>query len=151
MTRLEVSAVQSYCPVPSALCITSTCRAVPCPALPCPALCITSICPAMPLPRPPGLSSFTFASAAPVTCPHLCWCSPGGAFDIPGAARPADFASNDFLREFEQHEGMSAQHQRFDDIFEQGRAGPGRAPPGAAFQLPNSHETHLIEPCLQVS
>ena len=65
----------------------------------------------------------------------------GGAFDIPGAARPADFPGADFLREFEQQEGLS--HQQFDDIFEQGRQHGG--PPGA-FQPLDGHETRLIEP-----
>ena len=46
---------------------------------------------------------------------------------------------------------MSDQHQHFDDIFEQGRASQHRGPPGAAFHFPDSHETRLIEPCLQVS
>ena len=73
----------------------------------------------------------------------------GGAFDIPGAGRPADYAGNDFLREFEQQEGLSEQHQHFDNIFEQGRQ--HRGPPGPRFRPPDGHETRLIEPCLQVS
>ena len=72
----------------------------------------------------------------------------GGAFDIPGAARPAEFAGNNFLREFEQHEGVSDQYQHFDNIFEQGRQ--RGAPPGPGFRPPDRHETQLIEPCLQV-
>ena len=75
--------------------------------------------------------------------------SAGGAFDIPGAARPADFAGNDFLREFEQQEGLSDQYQHFNNIFEQGRQQGG--PSGPGFQPPDGHETRLIEPCLQVS
>lgn len=75
-------------------------------------------------------------------------CLAGGAFDIPGTARPADFAGNDFLREFEQHEALSDQHQHFDNIFEQGRQ--HRGPPGPGFRPPHGHETRLIEPCLQV-
>ena len=70
----------------------------------------------------------------------------GGAFDIPGAARPADLPSAELLREFEQHEALS--HQHFDDIFEQGRQ--QGAPPGSAFHAPDHQETRLIEPCLQV-
>jgi hypothetical protein len=72
----------------------------------------------------------------------------GGAFDIPGAARPAEFAGNDFLREFEQQEGLSDQYQHFDNIFEQGRQ--HGAAPGPGFRPPDGHETQLIEPCLQV-
>ncbi|DBB03443.1 hypothetical protein WJX82_005278 [Trebouxia sp. C0006] len=71
----------------------------------------------------------------------------GGAFDIPGAARPAEFAGNNFLREFEQHEGVSDQYQHFDNIFEQGRQ--RGALPGPGFRPPDRHETQLIEPCLQ--
>lgn len=78
-----------------------------------------------------------------VCCPHS-----GGAFDIPGAARPADFAGHEFLREFEQQEGSSEQYQHFDNIFEQGRQ--HGAPPGPGFRPHNGHETQLIEPCLQV-
>lgn len=72
----------------------------------------------------------------------------GGAFDIPGAARPAEFAGNNFLREFEQQEAASDQYQHFDNIFEQGRQ--RGAPPGPGFWPPDGHETQLIEPCLQV-
>ena len=72
----------------------------------------------------------------------------GVAFDIPGAARPAEFAGNNFLQEFGQHEGVSDQYQHFDNIFEQGRQ--RGAPPGPGFRPPDGHETQLIEPCLQV-
>ena len=70
----------------------------------------------------------------------------GGAFDIPGAARPGDLPSADLLREFEQHEALS--HQQFDDIFEQGRQHGGL--PGSAFRPSDHQETRLIAPCLQV-
>lgn len=44
---------------------------------------------------------------------------------------------------------MSDPHQGFDDIFVQGMQ--RRGPPGAALHFPDTHETRLIEPCLQVS
>ena len=71
----------------------------------------------------------------------------GAAFDIPGAARPLDFSSEEMLREFEQHQGMSENMEHFDNIFQQTRQ-QGRPPVG--FRPPDGPQARLIEPCLQV-
>ena len=71
----------------------------------------------------------------------------GAAFDIPGAARPMDFSSEEMLREFEQHQGMSDNMEHFDNIFQQTRQ-QGRPPVG--FRPPDGPQARLIEPCLQV-
>lgn len=77
-----------------------------------------------------------------------CLVTAGAAFDIPGATRPLDFTSEEMLRDFEQHQGMTDGMQHFDNIFEQGRQ-HGR--PHLGFRPPDGPQARLIEPCLQVS